>query len=296
MDLRQMNYFLVLAEELHFGRAAERLNISQPPLSRSIQQLEADLGVILFERTKRSVHLSHAGKELLHDARQLVLQMQNAKKRLSDFGKGLSGVLRVGYVGASMHTDIVNQLAKFANENPKIQFTFEENPNNNLLFGLNNNTLDLAIIRTELMAENIQSYKLSEDPLVLVLPKNHTLAQHETVKLSAVKNENFIAFARECGPTIFDRIVNMCTQEGFSPNILHHASQFNSVLRLVESGFGVAVVPQSATYGYNLGIKCVELKNAHDPIPLYLLTKKDSNNKTLDKLRNYLLASYKTAK
>ena len=113
MDLRHLNYFLILAEELHFGRAAERLNISQPPLSRMIQQIERELGVLLFERTKRSVMLTSGGIELLQDAKQMVLQMQAVKKRLSVFGKGETGTVRIGYVGAVMHTELPMLLSNF---------------------------------------------------------------------------------------------------------------------------------------------------------------------------------------
>src|SRR5690349_6268606 len=104
MDLRHLNYFLVLAEELHFGRAAERLHISQPPLTRMIQQIENDLGVVLFERTKRSVRLTPAGVELWQDAKQRLLQMQTVKKRLATHGQGQTGTLKLGYVGAVMHS------------------------------------------------------------------------------------------------------------------------------------------------------------------------------------------------
>ncbi len=165
MDLRHLNYFMVLAEELHFGRAAERLHISQPPLSRMIQQIESDLGVTLFERTKRSVKLTPAGNELWQDAKQMVLHMQTLKKRLASYGQGQTGTIKIGYVGAVMHSELPALLAAFAKTYPNIQLHFEEQPNLNLLHELHTGTLDVAFVRTWLQTENLQ-----EDVILSTLP------------------------------------------------------------------------------------------------------------------------------
>ncbi|WP_247236514.1 LysR family transcriptional regulator [Telluribacter sp. SYSU D00476] len=288
MDLRHLNYFLVLAEELHFGRAAERLNISQPPLTRMIQQIESDLGVVLFERNKRSVKLTPAGTELWKDAKQMVLQMQTLKKRLATHGQGLTGSIRVGYVGAVMHSDLPTQLAGFSQDNPDVQLHFEEYPNQNLLYELNNGTLDAAFVRTWLPTENLQEDLLWSEPFVAVLPAHHPLADRASLRVEELEQEKFITFTRECGPTIFDSFVALCAKAGFSPQILHHASQLNSVLRLVESGFGVSLLPQRIQNGYNLKVAYVPLEDATESIPLLMLTRKENPNPTLHKLKLHL--------
>lgn len=289
MDLRHLNYFLILAEELNFSRAAERLHISQPPLTRMIQQIESELGVLLFERSKRNVMLTSAGVELLHDAKQMIQQMQTVKKRLAVFGKGEIGTLKIGYVGAVMHTELPTLLANFAKNFPNISLHFEEQPNANLLLGLNNNTLDAAFVRTWLRSENVVEKIILKEPFVAVVPARHPLASKKKIAVKDLKNENFITFARECGPTIFDSFLVLCSKAGFTPRILHHASQLNSVLRLVESGFGVSLLPMNIDKGYNLKLKFIPLSNAQETVPLILLTRKGNANPALAHLQNHLV-------
>jgi DNA-binding transcriptional LysR family regulator len=292
MDLRHLNYFLVLAEELNFSRAAERLHISQPPLSRMIQQIESEMGVLLFERTKRNVMLTPAGIELLRDAKQMVLQMQTVKKRLAVFGKGEIGTLKVGYVGAVMHTELPILLANFAKDFPNVNLQFEEQPNANLLHGLNNNLLDVAFVRTWLRPENLVEKILSKEPFVAVVPARHPLASKKNITVGDLKNENFITFTRECGATIFDGFLALCSKAGFTPRILHNASQLNSVLRLVESGFGVSLLPKNIDKGYNLKLKFIPLTNAQKIIPLIMLTRKGNANPALLHLQDHLIGRF----
>lgn len=289
MDLRHLNYFLVLAEELHFGRAAERLNISQPPLTRMIQQIENDLGVLLFERTKRRVILTSAGLELLSDAKQMVLQMQTIKKRLLIFGKGETGTLKIGYVGAVMHTKLPALLETFAARYPNINLQFEEQTNNNLVHGINNGTLDVAFVRTWLYADNLLEKVILNEPFVAVVPEKHQLAQKTKIAVKDLKNENFITFTRECGPTIFDSFLLLCSHAGFTPHISHHASQFNSVLRLVESGFGVSLLPKNTEVGYKLKLKFIPLVNAMETVPLIMLARKENLSPALLHLQSHLI-------
>jgi len=288
MDLRHLNYFLVLAEELHFGRAAERLNISQPPLSRMIQQIENELGVLLFERTKRSVMLTSAGKELLQDAKLMVQQMQTVKKRLSFFGKGEAGTIRIGYVGAVMHTELPSLLANYIKQFPNINLQFEEQPNNNLLHGLNNGTLDVAFVRTWLHPENLQEKLLFSEQFVAVVQANHSLAKKNKISVKELRNEKFITFARECSPTLFDNFLVLCSNAGFTPNILHHASQLNSVLRLVEGGFGVSLLPINIKEGYNLKLRFIPLDGAKETVPLIMLKRREKASPALSHLESHL--------
>ncbi|MGV3538945.1 MAG: LysR family transcriptional regulator [Rufibacter sp.] len=289
MDLRHLNYFLVLAEELHFGRAAERLHMSQPPLTRMIQQIENELGVALFERTKSSVKLTSAGAGLLQDAKQMVLQMQTVKKRLASHGQGQTGTLKIGYVGAVMHSELPTQLMTFNQLFPHIQLDFEEQPNQNLLHGLHHGTLDAAFVRTWLPVENLQQDLLLTEPFVAVVPAAHPLAGKGKIELKELRQEKFIAFSRECGPTIFDSFVVLCTNAGFTPQIVHHASQLNSVLRLVESGFGVSVLPSFTQKGYNLKVRFIPLADAEEVVPLLMLSREENPNPALQNLRNHLL-------
>ncbi|MBB6501050.1 LysR family transcriptional regulator [Pedobacter cryoconitis] len=288
MDLRHLNYFLVLAEELHFGRAAERLHISQPPLSRMIQQIENDLGVLLFERTKRSVILTPAGSDFLQEAKQMISQMQAVKKRLAIYGKGETGTLRIGYVGAVMHSKLPSLLADFSKGLPYINLRFEELPNHNLVHELNNGTLDVAFVRTWLHPEKLEENLILTEPFIAVLPVAHALAQQQRIAIEDLKQETFITFSRECGPTIFDSFLALCSNAGFSPQISHYASQLNSVLRLVESGFGISLLPEHVEQGYQLNLKFIPLENTEETVPLIMLHRKENPNPALLHLKNHL--------
>lgn len=288
MDVRQMNCFLVLAEELHFGRAAERLHMSQPPLSRTIGQMERELGVRLFDRTKRAVMLTPAGLALLSDARQIVLQMQTVQKRLRIFGKGETGTVRIGYVGAVMHAGLPGKLAQFASAHPNIQLQFEELSNESLVHGLHHGTLDAAFVRTWLRVEDLTEHLLAEETFVAVLPGNHRLAKKRKISAADLKDESFITFTRECGPTLFDAFLVICSRAGFAPHITHHASQLNSVLRLVESGFGVSLLPAHTQKGYDLDVVYKPLLDAGETVPLLMLTRKADSNPALLRLRKHI--------
>jgi len=289
VDLRHLNYFLVLAEELHFGRAAERLHISQPPLTRMIKQIENDLGVMLFERTKRTVLLTSAGAELLRDAKQMVLQMETVKKRLTIHGKGETGTLKIGYVGAVMHSEFTLLLSSFARNFPFINLQFEEQPNHSLIHGLNNGTLDVAFVRTWLHAQGLQEKLILKEAFVAVVPAKHPLGMKKSIAVKELKNETFITFTRECGPTIFDSFLAICSQAGFAPHILHQASQLNSVLRLVESGFGISLLPANVELGYKLKLRFIPLEAVIETVPLIMITRKDNSNPALNHLRDYLI-------
>jgi DNA-binding transcriptional LysR family regulator len=289
MDDRQLTCFLTLAEELHFGRAAERLHMSQPPLSRMIQQLEQQLGISLFERTKRKVLLTAAGETLVHDARQMIIQLDTIKKRFRYLKQGQTGILKIGYVGATMHSQLPTLLSSFAKKFPAVQFQFEELPNHSLLHGLNHGSLDIAFVRTWLHPDNLSEKLITTESFAAILPNHHSLANKKKISIKELKDEKFIVFLRECGPTIFDQFLSICSKAGFTPNIIHHASQLNSILRLVESGFGIALLPQNIQNGYQLKLKYVPLINSNETIPLIMLNRKENTNPLVTYLQQHLL-------
>jgi DNA-binding transcriptional LysR family regulator len=289
MDTHQLTCFLTLAEELHFGRAAGRLHMSQPPLSRMIQQLEQQLGVSLFERTKRKVLLTPAGETLVYDARQIVMQLDTIKKRFRYLTQGQSGTLKIGYVGATMHSQLPMLLSSFAKKFPSVQFHFEEQPNHALLHGLNQGTLDIAFVRTWLHPDNLSEKLIGAESFAAVLPANHALANKTKINIKELKDEKFIAFLRECGPTIFDQFLSLCSNAGFTPTIIHQASQLNSILRLVESGFGIALLPQHVQNGYRLKLKYIPISNSSETLPLIMLNRKENTNPLVTYLQLHFL-------
>jgi DNA-binding transcriptional LysR family regulator len=188
-----------------------------------------------------------------------------------------------------MHTQLPMLLSSFAENYPNVTLHFEEQPNNNLIHGLNNATLDIAFVRTWLKPENLEEKLLFNEAFVAVLPEKHPLSSKKEIAIKDLASENFIIFTRECGPTIFDQFLVLCTDAGFTPNILHQASQLNSILRLVESGFGISLLPKNTELGYNLKLKFIPLENVKETIPLIMLSRKENTNLALLHLQNHLL-------
>jgi DNA-binding transcriptional LysR family regulator len=288
MDLRLLNYFVILSEELHFARAAERLHISQPPLTRAIQQFERELGVQLFERSKKTVLLTHAGAELLKDAKVLLQQTDTIANKVKQFGGTNAGVIKVGYVGAVMHCALPEALASFSKKYPDIKLYFKENANIDMLHGVSNGLLDIAFIRTWLNPENLHQELLLEDPFIVAMSSNHKLAKKHKIKPKELAEESFIIFLRECGPTIFDNTLAICKNAGFVPNIAHESTQLNSILRLVESGYGIALLPKNIDNGYSLNIKYCALESVKEKVPLLMITRKSTPSKALGLLKQHL--------
>ena len=188
-----------------------------------------------------------------------------------------------------MHSELPMLLSAFAKNFPRINLQFEEQPNHSLLHGLNNGTLDVAFVRTWLHPQALQEKLILEEPFVAVVPAKHRLAMKTKIAVNQLKNESFITFTRECGPTIFDSFLAICSHAGFTPHILHHASQLNSVLRLVESGFGISLLPGNIELGYKLKLKFIPLEGPGETVPLIMITRKENSNPALKHLQCHLL-------
>lgn len=259
MDLKKLRYFLVLAEELHFARAAERLFIAQPPLSLQIQQLEKELGVSLFHRTKRTVRLTPAGEYLRREAAGLLAQLEAMAGQVRLVAQGTLGHVRIGYVGAVMHTLLPSWLTELSRQYPHIRTTLEELPNQAQVDALKAGRLDLGFVRSPVAYDALASLPVLEETFSLVVSAAHPLAARAGLSLRDLAAEPFIAFSRECAPAMVDTILAVCSAAGFAPRIAHETSQINTILRLVESGLGWSVVPSGVRDAYRLNLRYVEL-------------------------------------
>jgi len=196
-------------------------------------------------------------------------------------------------VGAVMHTPVPILLSKFTALYPHINLQFEELPNDNLVYGLNNGTLDIAFVRTWLHPKSLEEKVILYEPFVAVLPVNHRLCQKKKVAIKDLKDENFITFTRECGPTIFDNFLALCSNAGITPHISHNASQLNSILRLVENGFGISLLPKSTGAGVQLKLQFLPVAGCKETIPLIMLTRRENPNPGLSLLKNHLVKTVK---
>lgn len=271
MELKQLQYFLAVAQELHFNKAAEKLCMAQPPLSRQIQQLEKEVGAKLFERTKRSVKLTTAGEYLKKEAGRLFEHINVISRQISLIDQGVYGQLRIGYVGAVMHSLLPQVLKELRSQYPDISTLLSELGNESQIAALKNGQLDIGFIRTPMEADQIMAIPICQETFSIILSSDHPLGRQKHIELQSLAAEPFIGFSRDCAPGMVDRIIGICNNAGFSPNKLHETSQINTILRLVESNLGYSIVPSSVCLGYNLKIKYYELTDIPDRAEISLI-------------------------
>ena len=245
MELRHLRYFVVLAEELHFGRAARRLAISQPPLSVAIRQLEDAVGARLFERNSKEVRLTPAGEALQASSRRLLRQAEEAALEARDVARGAAGRLRIGFVGAMLYRGLPQALAKFQARHPAVRITLAELNSGEQITELLHDRMDLGFVHTSRMPAELSHALLLSEPFVACLPAAHRLARRRSVALSSLREEPFVLFSRSASPDYHERILAICAGAGFRPEVRHEVRHWLSVVSLVSQGMGVALVPSA---------------------------------------------------
>lgn len=248
MELRQLRYFLAVAEELHFTRAAERLCIGQPPLSYNIQQLEEELGVSLFLRTKRSVQLTDAGRQLMKKAYEL-LQLADQTKRLAQqLSKGEVGELNIGFTSSTPLTELFSELIqKHRQAFPSVRLIFKEMSTAKQLAALEKGELDLGFLRpafsNNLETSALEFIHLRTDPLMVALPKSHPLIDRQEIYLKELMHEEFVMYPAVAGTSIYKQIYMLCANDGFMPNVVQEAAEASTLIGLVAAGIGITILP-----------------------------------------------------
>lgn len=243
MELRLLHYFVTLAEELHFSRAAQRLCISQPPLSVAIKHLEEQLQAQLFERSSKGVRLTAAGEHLLVKARQLLALSHQVAQETRDVAHGTRGHLRLGFVGSSLYRGLPQALAQLQQSHPQVRVDMLEANSAEQVQRLQQMRLDVALVHSIKPPEGIASELIVAEPFVVCLPQQHRLGVCTSIDLSALREERLILFSDLVSPTYHQRIYEMCLAHGFAPEVRHEVRHWLSVISLVSLGQGVALVP-----------------------------------------------------
>ena len=248
MELRHLRYFVAVAEELHFGRAATRLHIAQPPLSRQIRDLEREVDTPLFLRTPRGVELTHAGRAFLPEARLTLAQAERAQRTAQRAARGETGRLRVAFVEAATHSGILpDVLGFFRMHLPSIGLSLLEMDSYQQAEAMREGRIDLGILTSPPLDADrwLQSQTVYSEPLVLAVPHTHRLAGRARFSLRDLADESFVLIPRDAGPTLYDDIIARCRTEGFSPKVVQEAAGWHTIISLVTAGVGVAFVPSS---------------------------------------------------
>lgn len=245
MELRHFRYFVTLAEELNFTRAARRLNIAQPPLSQQIQQLERELGVQLFSRTNRRVELTYAGQVFLVEARAALEQADRAVSAARRAEGNEFGSLTVGAGVVPIYSVLSKVVSRFHKQFPGVDFRVRELIPSDQVRMMREGGIDVGFIIPPAETSGLNTTVIMQDELSVLLPAGHKLAKKRSVAVSELTDERFIMPDRHWAPTYFDHIVALCRQASFSANIVHEAQAFQTMVALVGAGLGVAVVPTS---------------------------------------------------
>lgn len=291
MELRHLHYFIAVAEELHFSRAAERLHISQPPLSQQIRALEDELGVKLFERTKRHVQLTEAGKVFLERSYLVLAQLEQAIEVTQRIGRGEVGRLAIGFVDSAMYTVLPEILRIFRERFPAVELRLHELTTQEQIHALHQNQIDLGVVRSAIIEPGLSTECVLQESLVLALPQTHPLAAQVKVSLSVLADESFILFPAKLGPVFYEQIIQICQQAGFRPKVVQEAVQMQTIVGLVAAGMGIAFVPASMQNFHRSGVIYRPLQEQTPQSGLYLAWRQHDSSPVI---RAFLSLAQKT--
>ena len=245
--MRHIRYFLAVAEERHFTRAAAKVGIGQPPLSQQIKDLEAEIGTQLFHRLAHGAELTAAGEAFLEGVKEMPALAQRATKAAQRAARGETGSLRVGFTASSAFNTVVpSAIRAFRRAYAGVELTLEEANTTRLVAGLQDGSFDVAFLRPGgAESEAFQLRLLSEEPMMVALPARHPAAAQQEVELAILKDDPFLLFPRSIGPTLYDGIMGACREAGFEPKIGQLAPQIASIINFVAAELGVSIVPAS---------------------------------------------------
>ena len=242
-DLRQLRYFVAVAEELHFGRAAARLGMAQPPLTQQIQKLERLLGYPVFSRRPRKTTLTEAGRALLPDAVRILRECDEAVEHARRAGRGETGRIALGTPPSVMLTRLPAAIRRYRERYPGVHFALREMSTSAIADALSAETLDIGLLREVESVGSFQTESILREPIVAVLPRGHALARRPRLSLRHLSKEPFVLFPRHLGEAFYDRLHSYCLDAGFSPHVVQEATQWQSVVTFVETGLGVSLAP-----------------------------------------------------
>jgi len=267
MNLQQLRHLIALAESGGFRKAAERLHMTQPPLSASIKRLEEDLGVTLLSRGTGGTTLTEIGQAVASEARQVLFHLEQMRSISKSFNTGAIGRLRIGFVASASFEFLPKMLPLFTDKYPNVQLELQESTTERILQHLDDEKLDVGLVRYPIAHTCLATIEQVEfDTLAVAVARSHPLASNSVVPLKELKDEPFIMYSRRHVPSLHAMVIHTCQQENFVPRISQEAIQIQTILSLVESGLGVALVPMASSKWASEKVAIRNLSEATIPI------------------------------
>jgi DNA-binding transcriptional LysR family regulator len=296
MELRHLRYFVGVGEEQHFGRAAERLHIAQPALSRQIQDLEKEIGCSLFERLPRGVKLSAAGKLFLADARRILQDVDEAKRRAERIALGNAGTLRIGIATAiAWHGTVARAFREFRLRQPDVELALHLQLSAHQIEAVLSGRLDAGFASTPKHSE-LDQYQFAADRMLLAVPKGHPLTKQERIRLRDLRNMPFIWFQRWVNPTFYEEMMQACARGGLSaPHIVQEAADRDTHLGLVQCGIGISWLTESTRWHCPRGVVLLPVDDMNVRLPFDLIWKKGNESLLLQKFVAHVKAASRSA-
>jgi DNA-binding transcriptional LysR family regulator len=262
IELRHLRYFVAVAEELHFGRAAERLHLAQPPLSQQIRKLEELLGYPLFLRTSRSVKITEAGEAFLQRARRTLRNVQRDLEETRSIARGDVGSLHIGFIGSAVLSTLPTIFRTYRQVYPRVRLHLHESFTSLVMEGLENGSLDAGILRDSDPAEGFHVTSILSEPFVAVLPVSHACAKQKSISPSSLREDPFIYYPRSAGARAYEKPLTLCEEHGFRPQVVQEASNWLTILRLIGAGLGVTIAPACVRKIASAEVVCLPLRGA----------------------------------
>ena len=284
MELRHLRYFIAVGEEQHFGRAAERLRVAQPALSRQIQDLEREMGFLVFDRLPRGVRLSAAGKLFLDDARRILQDVEEARRRAERIALGTAGTLRIGIATAvSWHGLVVNAFREFRRRQPDVELVVHHLLSVHQVEAVVSDRLDAGFAAAVTpWHKELEHRQFALDRMVLAVPAGHRLTKRKNLRLRELRDMPFIWFHRWVNPTFYDHMMDACARGGLSaPRIVQEATDRDTVLGLVQCRIGIAWVTESTRWHCPKGMALLPVVDMKVRLPFNLIWRKDNSSPVL---------------
>jgi DNA-binding transcriptional LysR family regulator len=265
VELRQLRYFVAVAEELHFRRAAARLHVSQPPVSQQINALEAELGCTLLERTRRRVELTPAGEAFLRDARAMLAELDVAVSTARAIDAGQAGVLRVSFVGSALLSIVPAAVQRFRRARPGVEIELRERPTAEQLRALSTGVVDVALVRPPIHSDiDVHPHEVMRERTIAAIPADHELAALRRIPLRRLAAEPLVLFPRTQAPGYHDQLIGRMAATGTTPQVVQYAPEMMTIIGLVAAGIGVSPVPASMQHLAIDGVTYRPLSGAPD--------------------------------